>query len=67
MKNNAIRAKRIRAGMSEEELAARVGVSKGTISNWELGKSEPHGIENVRRLSAALDAHIDELFPEGAV
>ena len=32
-------------GLSQEELAERIGVSKSTLSRWENGKSEPRGDE----------------------
>lgn len=35
-----IRAARIAAGMSQQTLAEKIGVSMTTVSRWELGKSE---------------------------
>ena len=32
---------RKRAGMSQEELAAKLGISRQTLSKWEQGQSEP--------------------------
>ena len=37
-----IRAARERAGLSRDELAARVGVHAGSIARWETGGSVPH-------------------------
>jgi DNA-binding transcriptional regulator YiaG len=39
MKN--LREARIRVGLSQGELAEKLGVAQPTISNWERGKGEP--------------------------
>lgn len=36
-----IRRARIRNAMSQNDLAQKIGVSQGTISNWEKGKTKP--------------------------
>jgi transcriptional regulator with XRE-family HTH domain len=36
-----VAAERTRRGWTQEELAARIGVSARTISNWEAGKPVP--------------------------
>lgn len=36
-----LRELRVRAGWSQAELAEKLDVSQGTISNWETGRSEP--------------------------
>jgi transcriptional regulator with XRE-family HTH domain len=40
---NVALARRLReqAGLTQEEVAARVGVDQGTIANWELGHRTP--------------------------
>jgi transcriptional regulator with XRE-family HTH domain len=38
---NKIRELRVRAGLSQGELAVKVGVSQVTVSNWENAKSNP--------------------------
>ena len=45
-----IRACRQSAGMSQEKLAERVGVSRQAVTKWEAGQSVPTG-ENLRRLA----------------
>jgi len=37
----AIRAARKEEGMTQEELGVKLGVGKGTVSNWERGSSKP--------------------------
>jgi DNA-binding XRE family transcriptional regulator len=40
MKYPNIEAERARAGITKETLASKLGVSTGTIKNWQNGKSE---------------------------
>src|SRR6266849_5500710 len=42
-----------RTGLTQRELAARVGVSKRTLQDWEAGVSYP-GVERLQALIAAL-------------
>ena len=44
-----LRAFRLRQGVNQEFMAARLRVSVGTYSEWELGKHAPTG-RNLRRL-----------------
>lgn len=37
----ALRSSRLAAGLSQGEVAERLQVSQATVSNWELGKTEP--------------------------
>ena len=48
-----IRKKRADLGMTQEDLAERVGVSTKTISNWEIGKSNIKP-ENTKKLAEVL-------------
>lgn len=38
---NRVKGARIAQGLSQVDLAAKVGVTQGAISSWELGNSEP--------------------------
>ena len=51
--SHAIRVARTERGLTQEELAARVGVSQGTISFWEHGNEAPT-LEHVIVLAAEL-------------
>lgn len=55
-----IRERRTAAGMSQEQLAGRVYVSRQTISNWETGKTYPD-VESLLLLSEVFDVPIDTL------
>ncbi len=54
----AIRAARAERGLTQEELAARIGVSQGTISFWESGTETPT-IEHVILLALELPEIIE--------
>lgn len=51
---------RLDAGLSQEDLARRIFVTRQTISNWERGKTYPD-IQSLLLLSEQLDVTIDEL------
>ena len=53
------------AGLSQEELAARVGVSRQAVSKWETGDAEPE-LSKLRLLSQVFDVSIDWLLSEEA-
>lgn len=55
-----LKTHRQRAGLSQEDLAQRIYVSRQTISNWEMGKTYPdiHSL----LLSNLFDASVDELL-----
>lgn len=61
---NNIKAVRVRRGMTQQELADKIGVSVPRISEWENGKYIPNG-RHMIRLSEALNTSIDELFTRG--
>lgn len=56
-----IRNRRRKLGLSQEDLAARIYVSRQTISNWETGRTYPD-IESLLLLSALFGATVDELI-----
>lgn len=52
---------RKQAGMSQEQLAEKLGVSRQAVTKWETDTSIPD-IENIMAISALFDISIDELF-----
>lgn len=52
---------RKKAGMTQEELAIRLSVSRQAITKWESGKGLPD-IENLKILSKTLDISLDYLL-----
>lgn len=49
------------AKLSQELLAEKIGVSRQTISNWELGETSPNP-EQLKLLSKTLNISVDELL-----
>lgn len=52
------------AKLSQEELAARIGVSRQAVSKWELGESTPE-VDKLVALSRLFGVTTDELLGEG--
>lgn len=59
----AERLKEIRngAGMTQVQLAEALGISKGTVAMWEIGKREPN-YETLNALSGIFDKRIDYIL-----
>lgn len=50
-------------GLTQEELAAQIGVSTGAVGNWETGLRRPR-YDTLCRLAEVLGVPLDELkFP----
>ena len=61
-----IQTHRKRAGLSQEQLAERVGVSRQAVTKWESGKSTP-GTGHLFRLAEVFGTTVDRLLsPEDA-
>lgn len=58
--SNQIKKRRTDMGLSQEELAERIYVSRQTISNWETGKTYPD-IQSLLMLSVLFDTTLDML------
>ena len=54
----ALRRKHL--GLTQEELADRVGVSKSAIAKWEIDGGLPDR-DNLKRLSEAINVSVDDL------
>ena len=50
-----IRAARVAKGLTMDQLASQIGVSKGAISQWESGKIAQLSADNLLKLSDALE------------
>ncbi len=59
--NENILKSRKRNGLSQEQLGDKVGVTRQTISNWELGETTPNP-EQLKSLSKSLSISKDELL-----
>lgn len=56
-----IRQRRVERGMSQEDLAKRIYVSRQTISSWENDKTYPD-VQSLLLLSVLFDTTVDELI-----
>lgn len=56
-----IRFRRKKLGLTLKELAAKVGVSAGTISRWESGSIKEIRGEKLFRLTQVLDLSMDDI------
>jgi len=54
---------RKKAKITQAELAAKLGVTRGTIANWESGTSNP-SIEILLELSRLFEVSVDFLIKE---
>ena len=52
---------RKKLSLSQEELSEKVGVTRQTISNWELNETQPNP-EQLKLISKALNISVDELI-----
>ncbi len=54
---------RRRQNLSQEQLAEKIGVTRQTISNWELGESSPD-IRQAKKLSKTFNISLDQLVTD---
>ena len=59
-----IRQARVAAGMTQEQLAAVVGVTQGAIAQWENGLTHP-SYGKLKPLAVALNLTLDDLIGGG--
>jgi transcriptional regulator with XRE-family HTH domain len=58
---NAISRLRKKQGLSQVQLAEKLNITQGAVSQWEMGLSNPKS-EILPELAKALNCTIDELF-----
>ena len=56
-----LKSARMKAGMTQEQIASAVGVAVTTYSNWELGKREPNVLK-IKALAKVLGVTGDYLL-----
>ncbi len=61
--NHNLKFRRIKAGLTQFELAKRLGVNERVISFWETGRSEPH-IEQAVDIARVLETEPKDIFPD---
>ena len=60
-----LKEKRTQAGLTQEAVAEKIGVSRQTVSNWENNRSYPD-IVSILRLSDLYEVSLDEFLKEDA-
>ena len=58
-----LKERRLRIGMNQSELAKRMSVTQGIVSQWENQKIMPSS-DKLPKLAEALQCSIDELFED---
>ena len=66
MFSEELKRARKRAGKTQVQLAAELGVSNGTVAMWETGKREPD-YEMLRRIAETLDTTSGVLLGEAGI
>lgn len=61
MKENSIKKYRLERGLTQEELAEKLGVNRVSISYWERGLALPKG-SRLLDVSTALGVSVDKLL-----
>lgn len=56
-----IRAARIAAGMTQQQLADALGVAQQSVTRWETGEREPR-VSTLRRIAAVLGCDLSALL-----
>ena len=56
-----LRQLRVQKGLSQDELAEKLYVTRQAVSSWETGKTQPD-IETLTTLAEALNADVRELI-----
>lgn len=59
----AIKAARIAAGLTQQQLADLLGVQRGAVSMWDAGKSFPRP-SMLRQVASVLGCTVDDILPE---
>lgn len=60
---DALKNARVGAGMTQAELARRLGVTPQTVSQYERGRINPK-FETLKRMADAMDVSVDSLLDE---
>ncbi|MEI6832155.1 MAG: helix-turn-helix transcriptional regulator [Candidatus Omnitrophota bacterium] len=61
--SHTLKLHRIKAGLTQLELAQKLGVKERMVTFWETGRSLPH-IEQAVDIAKILEAEPKEIFPD---
>ena len=57
-----IRELRKERGITNYEMAERLGISRNTLTNWERGAKEPHSVEILEEMAKVLNVPLEILL-----
>lgn len=49
------------AGLTQEELAVKIGISRSSLANWEVERTEP-GVDEINKLANIFDIGVERLI-----
>jgi DNA-binding XRE family transcriptional regulator len=56
-----LKAARVNAGLTQEEIASKIHVNKATIINWEKGKTSPSAVQ-FEKICMLYNVKKDDIF-----
>lgn len=59
-----VKVERTKLGLNQDELAAKIGVTRRVVCSYENDKSRPRGTERYKKLADALNVNINYLLSE---
>lgn len=62
---NPLKKMRLKAGMTQEIVAKKLGLTQGAVSQWETGESAPNA-KWIPKIAALYGCTVDELFKDTA-
>ena len=62
---NAINAKRVSAGLKQEDIASELKIDRSTVAKWETGRSKPRA-DALIKLAKLFGCTVDELLCDTA-
>ena len=57
-----IRELRKERGITSNEMATRLGISRNTLTDWERGRKKPHGIMILEEMAKILEVPLKKLL-----
>ena len=59
----SIKSARLAKGITQKDLAERMGIDQSAIAHWETGKTKPR-FYRIREMAAVLECPVEELLTE---
>lgn len=59
---NKLKEMRLKSGITQVQLAEKVGISQNYLSQLEIGRKNNASLDVIKRIAKALDCKVDELI-----